>query len=172
MIDEVSCSFHHLYPQPSEAESRAPGHSAQKAGAEGFTACGRDPQVGKCVHMMAKIASCRRVLETTVEALVVREGVDGEYVPCLGVVLTLRSPEMLVPVSTPVAKEKKMENMPKKLPSGPHHCGTIFSKKKRYLCKRTEKNWVLEGTSPGFPSFRQGNTCIQFTVGDLFVWDK
>lgn len=41
-------------------------------------------------------------------------------------------------LSTPVAEEKKIENMPKQLPFGPHHCGTIFSKKMLF-CKRTEK---------------------------------
>lgn len=44
----------------------------------------------------------------------------------LGVQLTLRSPEMLAPARMPVAEGKKMENIPKKLPSGPRQSGTRF----------------------------------------------
>lgn len=37
---------------------------------------------------------------------------------------TFRSPEMLAPARMPVAEGKKMENMPKKLPSFPRQLGT------------------------------------------------
>lgn len=40
--------------------------------------------------------------------------------------LTLRSPEILAPARMPVAEGKKMENIPKKLPSGPRQSGTKF----------------------------------------------
>lgn len=40
--------------------------------------------------------------------------------------LTLRSPEMLAPARMPVAEGKKMENIPKKLPSMPLQSGTRF----------------------------------------------
>ena len=40
--------------------------------------------------------------------------------------LTLRSPEMLAPARIPVADGKKMENIPKKVPSGPRQSGTRF----------------------------------------------
>lgn len=39
---------------------------------------------------------------------------------------TFRSPEMLAPARMPVAEGKKMENMPKKLPSFPRQLGTKF----------------------------------------------
>lgn len=44
----------------------------------------------------------------------------------MGVLLTLRSPEMLAPARMPVAEGKKMENIPKKLPSAPRQSGTKF----------------------------------------------
>lgn len=44
----------------------------------------------------------------------------------MGVLLTLRSPEMLAPARMPVAEGKKMENIPKKLPSTPRQSGTRF----------------------------------------------
>lgn len=44
----------------------------------------------------------------------------------MGALLTLRSPEMLAPARIPVAEGKKMENIPKKLPSMPLHSGTKF----------------------------------------------
>lgn len=37
---------------------------------------------------------------------------------------TFKSPEMLAPARMPVAEGKKMENIPKKLPSGPRQLGT------------------------------------------------
>lgn len=37
---------------------------------------------------------------------------------------TFRSPEMFAPARIPVAEGKKIENMPKKLPSGPRQLGT------------------------------------------------
>lgn len=40
--------------------------------------------------------------------------------------LTLRSPEILAPARMPVAEGKKMENIPKKLPSMPLQSGTKF----------------------------------------------
>lgn len=43
--------------------------------------------------------------------------------------LAFRSPEILAPARMPVAEGKKMENMPKKLPSGPRQLGTKFSAK-------------------------------------------
>lgn len=43
--------------------------------------------------------------------------------------LAFRSPEILAPARMPVAEGKKMENMPKKLPSGPCQLGTKFSAK-------------------------------------------
>lgn len=43
--------------------------------------------------------------------------------------LTLRSPEMFAPARIPVAEGKKMENMPKKLPSGPRQLGTKLAAK-------------------------------------------
>ena len=42
---------------------------------------------------------------------------------------TFRSPEMLAPARIPVAEGKKMENMPKKLPSGPRQLGTKLAAK-------------------------------------------
>lgn len=39
---------------------------------------------------------------------------------------TFKSPEMLAPAKMPVADGKKMENKPKKLPSGPRQLGTKF----------------------------------------------
>lgn len=39
---------------------------------------------------------------------------------------TFRSPEMLAPARIPVADGKKMENRPKKEPSGPRQLGTKF----------------------------------------------
>lgn len=47
----------------------------------------------------------------------------------LGTQLAFRSPEILAPARMPVAEGKKMENMPKKLPSGPRQPGTKFSAK-------------------------------------------
>lgn len=44
----------------------------------------------------------------------------------MGVLRTLRSPEMLAPARMPVAEGKKMENIPKKLPSAPRQSGTKF----------------------------------------------
>lgn len=44
----------------------------------------------------------------------------------MDILLTLRSPEMLAPARIPVAEGKKMENIPKKLPSMPLHSGTKF----------------------------------------------
>lgn len=41
----------------------------------------------------------------------------------------MRSPEILAPARMPVAEGKKMENMPKKLPSGPCQPGTKFAAK-------------------------------------------
>lgn len=43
--------------------------------------------------------------------------------------LTFRSPEMLAPARMPVAEGKKMENMPKKLPSCPRQLGTKLTAK-------------------------------------------
>lgn len=43
-----------------------------------------------------------------------------------GILLTLRSPDMLAPARMPVAEGKKMENIPKKVPSGPRQSGTKF----------------------------------------------
>lgn len=43
-----------------------------------------------------------------------------------GAPLTLRSPEILAPARMPVAEGKKMENIPKKLPSMPLQSGTKF----------------------------------------------
>lgn len=42
---------------------------------------------------------------------------------------TLRSPEMFAPARMPVADGKKMENMPKKVPSGPRQPGTKLAAK-------------------------------------------
>lgn len=42
---------------------------------------------------------------------------------------TFRSPEMLAPARMPVAEGKKMENMPKKLPSAPRQLGTKLAAK-------------------------------------------
>lgn len=43
---------------------------------------------------------------------------------------TFRSPEMLAPARMPVAEGKKMENIPKKLPSGPRQLGTKLAAKR------------------------------------------
>ncbi len=42
---------------------------------------------------------------------------------------TLRSPEMFAPARMPVAEGKKIENMPKKLPSSPRQQGTKLAEK-------------------------------------------
>lgn len=42
---------------------------------------------------------------------------------------TFRSPEMLAPARIPVADGKKMENIPKKLPSEPRQPGTKLAAK-------------------------------------------
>lgn len=44
-------------------------------------------------------------------------------------ILAFRSPEILAPARMPVAEGKKMENMPKKLPSGPRQLGTKLAAK-------------------------------------------
>lgn len=41
-------------------------------------------------------------------------------------ICTFRSPEILAPARIPVADGKKIENMPKKLPSFPRQSGTKF----------------------------------------------
>lgn len=56
----------------------------------------------------------------------------------------MRSPEIVVPGSIPVAEEKKMENMPEKLASGLRHCGVISSKKILPTKKSREKRWCFE----------------------------
>lgn len=63
---------------------------------------------------------------------------------CLDILLNLRSPEIVVPGSIPVAEEKKMENMPEKLASGLRHCGAISSKKILPTKKSREKRWCFE----------------------------
>lgn len=72
------------------------------------------------------------VIGTKVYPLVERRGAI-ECAPGLDILLTLRSPEVLVLVSTPVA-EKKMENTPRTLPSGPHSplCNHIFQENASY----------------------------------------
>lgn len=61
----------------SEVETRAPGHSAQKAGVEGLPHSGRDAQVGKYGSWDGKEGSfgdsCSRVLETKVVRFMERE---------------------------------------------------------------------------------------------------
>lgn len=49
---------------------------------------------------------------------------DTHRVKEQGTIHTLRSPEMLAPARIPVADGKKIENMPKKLPSFPRQSGT------------------------------------------------
>lgn len=53
-------------------------------------------------------------------------GCGSSVVPVRQPLLTLRSPEILAPARMPVAEGKKMENMPKKLPSMPLQSGTRF----------------------------------------------
>lgn len=55
--------------------------------------------------------------------------------------LTLRSPEMLAPARMPVAEGKKMENIPKKLPSAPRQSGTRFWTKMSPGKPRPESGW-------------------------------
>lgn len=104
------------------AETKALGHSVQKAGVVNG---GRDAQVGKHDPHDGKEGSfgnsCSRVLGTKVEPLVERE--EGRLRVC-SVPGHPPYPEIMVLVSTPVAEEK-VENIPNKLFSGPHHNGTL-----------------------------------------------
>lgn len=61
------------------------------------------------------------------QQILVGQGARLSSQPCSpDALLTLRSPEMLAPARMPVAEGKKMENIPKKLPSGPRQSGTKF----------------------------------------------
>ena len=54
---------------------------------------------------------------------------------------TFRSPEMLAPARMPVAEGKKMENMPKKLPSFPRQLGTKLVVKISAVKVEKSVNW-------------------------------
>lgn len=102
-------------------ETRAPGHSAQKVGRD-LTSGYRDAQLGECGSHNGTEGplgdNFSKVPGTNIEH---ERGQQGAY-PITGQPSHLEVSKNAL-ARIPVAEEKNMKNISKKLHSEPHHCG-------------------------------------------------